>query len=87
MKWTCIALAALTAIRLYYVQEMIAELVLFSALFALVAGAALVLFLLDRGLNWTLTWARLRAMQVAQLARRGWALGSELSKRPLLRSR
>jgi hypothetical protein len=86
-KWTCIALAALTAIRFYYVQEMIAALVLFSALFALVAGAALVLFLLDRGLDWTLTWAGLRAVQVVQLARRGWALGSELSKRPLLRSR
>jgi len=86
-KWTWFVLPALIAIRLYYVQEMIAALVLFSALFALAAGAALMLFLLDCGLEYTVTWAELRAMQLAQAARRGWALGAELSKRPLQRSR
>jgi hypothetical protein len=86
-KWTWFAVAALSAIRLYYVQEMIAALVIFSALFALAVGATLVLILLDCGLKWTLTWAELCAMQVVQVARRGWVLGAELSKRPLLRSR
>jgi hypothetical protein len=86
-NWTWFALAALSAIRVYYVREMIAALVIFSALFVLAAGAALILFLLGSGLDWTLTWAEGRAMQVAQVARRGWALCAELSKRPLLRSR
>jgi hypothetical protein len=66
-----LCVAALTAIRVYYVQEMIAALVIFSALFALAAGTALVLLLLDCGLEWMLTSAELRAMQVAQVVRRG----------------
>ena len=72
---------------LYYVQEMIAALVLFTALFALTVAAVLVLILLDCGLEWTLIWAGLRAMEVAEVARRGWALGAELSKRPPHRAR
>jgi hypothetical protein len=83
-KWMWFGLAALAAIQLYYVQEMIAALILFSILFALVAGVALVLFLLDRASQRTLAWAEPRT---ARLARRGWTLVEEASKKPLHRPR
>lgn len=86
-KWILLGLAALAAIQLYYVQEMIAVLAIFSVLFALAAGAVLTLFLLDRAGQRTLAWAAPRATHVAQTARRGWALAAELSKRSLHRPR
>jgi hypothetical protein len=70
-KWILLGLAALPAIRLYQVQEMIAALAIFSVLFALAAGAALTLFLLDRAGQRTLAWAAPRTTHVAQTARRG----------------
>ncbi len=86
-KWALLSLAALAAIRLYQVQEMIAALAIFSVLFALAAGAVLMLFLLDRAGQRTLAWAAPRTTHVAQTARRGWAIAAELSKRPLHRPR
>jgi hypothetical protein len=86
-KWILLGLAALAAIQLYQVQELIAALAIFSVLFALAAGAALMLFLLDRAGQSTLAWAALRTTHVAQTARRGWALAAGLSKRSLHRPR
>jgi hypothetical protein len=84
-RWTLLGLAALAAIRLYQVQEMIAALAIFCVLFALAAGAVLTLFLLDRAGERTLTWAAPHMMRIAQAARRMWALAAEFSKRPLHR--
>jgi hypothetical protein len=86
-KWILFGLAALAAIRLYYVQEMIAALVLFLVLFAIAAGAALTLLLLDCAGQRTLAWAAPHTMHVAQTASRGWALAAELGKRQLHRLR
>ena len=47
-RWLWISLAAVPAIRLYYVREMIAALIMFSVLFVGVATVVLVIFLLDR---------------------------------------
>lgn len=85
LKWTLLGVAALAAIRLYQVQEMIAALAIFSVLFALAAGAVLTLFLLDRASQRTLAWAAPRTTHVAQAARCGCALAAKLSKRPLHR--
>jgi hypothetical protein len=86
-KWILLGLAASAAIRLYQVQEMIAALAIVSVLFALAAGTALTLFLLDRASQRTLAWAAPRTTHVARTASRGWALAAELSKRPLHRPR
>ena len=64
-RWTLFGLAALAAIRLYQVQEMIAALAIFCVLFAFAAGATLTLFLLDRAGDRTLTWAAPRMTHVA----------------------
>jgi hypothetical protein len=71
-NWTLLGLAALAAIRLYQVQEMIAALAIFSVLFALAAGAVLTLFLLDRAGERTLAWAAPRLTHLARAARRSW---------------
>jgi hypothetical protein len=60
-KWIWIGLAAVPAIRLYYVQEMIAALIIFSALFSVLfvgaATAVLIIFLLDRASQLITAWA------------------------------
>ena len=56
-KWVWITLVLLPAIRLYYIQEMIAALLIFSVLFAVVATVALIIFLLDRASDRTVAWA------------------------------
>ncbi len=58
-KWVWIALVLLPAIRIYYVQEMIAALLIFSVLFAVVSALALIIFLLDRASEQTVAWAEL----------------------------
>ena len=52
-----VGLAALAAIQLYYVRELLAALLLFSILFVFVAAVVLVLILMDRGIYCTLVWA------------------------------
>ena|ERR1051326_2313193 len=55
-KWIWIGLAV-PATRLYYVQEMIAALIIFSVLFIAVAIALLIIFLLDRASQQLMVWA------------------------------
>lgn len=56
---------ALVSLKIYYLREMIAALVIFSAMFAIVAIAALVLFVVDRVTQRTFAWAELGATQLA----------------------
>jgi hypothetical protein len=56
-KWIWIGLAAVPAIHLYYVQEMIAALIIFSVLFVGAATAVLIIFLLDRASQLITAWA------------------------------
>jgi hypothetical protein len=55
-KWILIGLAATPAIRLYYIQEMIAALIMFSVLFVGVSMVVLILFLLDRVSQQIVVW-------------------------------
>jgi hypothetical protein len=48
-KWILVALAAVPAIHFYYIQEMIAALIILSVLFVGVSVLVLLVFLLDRG--------------------------------------
>src|SRR5579863_4755347 len=47
-KWLWIGLAALAAIQLYFVRELLAALLLFTILFAIVAFVAVVLYVIDQ---------------------------------------
>ena len=75
-----LGLAAFVALQIYFVQEMLAALVLFTGVFVVVAFIALVLYLVDRAGQWGLGWA-------GNQARRGLAVAEDLSKKQLRRPR
>jgi len=79
-KWLWIGLAAFFALQVYFVQEMLAALILFTGVFVLCAIVALVLYLVDRAGQWGLGWA-------GHQARRGLTLAEDISKKQLRRPR
>lgn len=86
-KWMWLGLAGFVALQLYFVQEMLAALLIFTALFGILAIGALVLYLIDRAGQWSLGWAGEHARPVGQIARRGWAAVEDFSKKPFHRPR
>src|ERR1019366_10127150 len=80
-KWMWIGLAALVALRMYFVQELLAALVLFTIAFVVFAIIALMLYLVDRAGQWGLGWAGQHSGPTIELARRGLALAKDISKK------
>ena len=56
-KWIGLGFVAIAATRIYYVQEMIAALIIFSVLFLGLAAVVLIIFFLDRASESIATWA------------------------------
>src|SRR5467141_86995 len=71
-KWMWAGLAAFVALQIYFVQEML---------------AALVIYLVDRAGQWSIGWAGERARPAMQLARRGLTLAEDLSRKQFRRPR
>lgn len=86
-KWLWIGLAALAAVQIYFVQELMAALVLFSVFFTVVAAAALLIYLFDQAGQRTMDWAEPQTLRAARLARRAWTRAEEVSKKQLHRLR
>jgi hypothetical protein len=72
--WILVGLITIGATRVYYVREMLAALIIFSSLFALVAAIGLILlliwFLLDRASQLALGLIEERAKSFARAALR-----------------
>ena len=72
--WILAAPITIGASRVYYVQEMLAALILFSALFASVAAIILILFLIwllvNRASEWAWGWIETRAKSIGRAALR-----------------
>jgi hypothetical protein len=66
--WWLSGLGVLVALKFYYVREMIAALMIFSALFVIGAAMVLVLFILDRITQSTFAWAESGAGRLARWA-------------------
>jgi hypothetical protein len=79
-KWLWIVLGAFVALQIYFVQEMLVALLLFTGIFVVCAMVALVLYLLDRGSRWGLGVA-------GQQAKRAIVAAEEISKKQLRRPR
>ncbi len=79
-KWLWFALGALVALQLYFVQEMVAALMLFTGIFIVCAIVALVLYLVDRASRWGLGLA-------GNQAKRAIVAAEEISKKQLRRPR
>src|ERR1700676_1876688 len=86
-KWMVFGIVALIGLQIYFVQEMLAALMLFTAVFAVFGIIALMLYLIDSAGQWGLSWAGEHARPALRLARRGWAAAEVLSKKPFHRPR
>ena len=86
-KWLWIGLAIFGALQMYFVQEMIAAMILFSVAFVIVGGIALFLYLFDRASQRTVAWAEPQTIRAARLARRAIARAEEVSRKQLHRQR
>ena len=90
-KWLWISLAALAAAQIYFVRELLAAMIIFSAVFVLGAVAALVIYLVDRASQKTVQWAEPQTARAAQAAahaaRNAMSQAEEFSKRQLRRQR
>lgn len=73
-RWLWIGVVVFIALQIYFVQEMLAALMLFTGVFIVFALGALVLYLLDRAGQWGLGWA-------GHQARRGLQAAEEISKK------
>jgi hypothetical protein len=82
-----IGLAALAALQIYFVRELMAALVLFSVLFAVVATVVLIVYLFDRASQRTLAWAEPKTIGAVRLARRALGRAEEVSRKQLHRLR
>ena len=78
-KWLWIGLAVVASLQFYYVQEMIAAFVVLAVVFAVIAGAGLLVFLVDRASERTLSWIETSALMVLRTIRRGVGLASEFT--------
>jgi len=86
-KWLWYGLAALAAVQLYFVQEMMAALVLFSVLFAVASAVVVLVYLFDRASQRAMAWAESQGMLAARYAQRTWAWVEEVSRKQLHRLR
>ena len=86
-KWLWVGLAAYIGLQIYFVQEMLAALILFTVAFLFFAIVAGVLYLVDRAGEWGLDWAGHQAKPAVELARRGLTAVEDVSKKQLHRPR
>jgi hypothetical protein len=76
-----VAVIALIATHLFFVQELIAEFVIFSVLFACIAVVVLILFLLDHAIQTTLDWVEVYVKAFGRATRRSWERAGGLAMR------
>lgn len=77
-KWMWAALAAILAVQIYFVRELVAALLLFALVFVAIAAVALGVYLVEQTGELSLAW-------VAPATRRGFVYLADLSKRPFRR--
>ena len=78
--------AAVAAMQFYYVQEMLAALLLFSIGFAVITAVILILFLLDRGLYRALAWIGPYMAYAVQRLHRGRVQVDQFARKQFHRS-
>ena len=70
-KWTVLITAAMKAVRLFFVQELIAAFLIFSVVFICLTGVLLIVFLLGHVVDRGLAWAGAHKRHFGHAARRG----------------
>ena len=83
-KWMWVGMAGLlvlAAAQIYVVQELLAALLLFAAVFIPFALAAAGLYLLDEATQRGFGWSRHHFRFAFELARRGWNVVEKISRK------
>jgi len=83
--WFWVGVIALVALQLYYVREMLALLILFAVFFAIVTGLVLLLYLINRAGQFSLSKAEPYAVSAARAGRRGLGFVGEVSRKSFRR--
>ncbi len=86
-KWTWRVLAAVVALQIYFVRELIAVFVLFTIGFAVLAVVGLVIYLLEQAGERSVALAEPYARELAPKLREGVRAVEEISKKPFHRPR
>jgi hypothetical protein len=79
-KWMWVALGVFVALQIYFVQEMLAALMLFTGLFVVCGVVALGLYLIDKASRWGIGMA-------GSQAKKALVAAEEISKKQLRRPR
>jgi hypothetical protein len=79
-KWMWVALGVFVALQIYFVQEMLAALMLFTGLFVVCGVIALGLYLIDKASRWGIGMA-------GSQAKKALVVAEEISKKQLRRPR
>ena len=79
-KWMWVALGVFVALQIYFVQEMVAALMLFTGLFVVCGVVALGLYLIDKASRWGIGMA-------GSQAKKALVAAEEISKKQLRRPR
>lgn len=89
-KWIWVGVAGLlglVALRIYFLQELLAALLLFALAFAAIALVVLGIYLLGSAGDWSFGWIGRHWRCARQLLHRGWILAGKFSKKRFHRPR
>ncbi len=86
-KCLWVFLGALLALQIYFVRELLAALLLFTVAFVVLAGLALVFYLVQQAGQLSLAWVEPRTRSMVPKLRSALALLEDLSKKPFRRPR
>jgi len=86
-KWVFVGLGVLFVMQLYFVQELVAALLLFGALFLALAVVASLIFVVHQGGQRAVAWIESRSHAMLGNSRRVLAFASAFSKKPSPRPR
>jgi choline-glycine betaine transporter len=84
-RWMWGFLIALAALQMYFVQAMVAALFLFALAFVFIAMIVGVFYVANRASQAGLSWFEPYARVAARVARRGYAILEELSRKTFRR--
>jgi hypothetical protein len=86
-KWMWWALAALAAVQLYAVRELLAALALFSVAFAAIAFMIFSVYMIQKGWELAVSRAVASGHPIVSMARNGVSAVEDMARRPLRRPR
>lgn len=86
-KWLWLLVCLVLALQVYLVRELLAALLVFTVLFAMVGAIALLYFVAREASHRGFAWLQPHLRTAAVVTRRGFSAVEEISKKPFRRPR